>query len=434
MKAAFNRTQTFFFAPRSATGWGLMRISWGLLAFCSMLFQWVDVTNYYSNAGYLPSELQSVVLRSVWRYSLLDVVTDPTAVFALYLLLLALLLCVTVGWKTRWTTIASVLLLFTFHERNPLPLGGGDTVLRLLGFLLMISPGIYALSLDRIAPQWRHWREKGTLSKPLTMPSWPYRLLLWQLIVLYGMSLWNKLLGTMWVQGTAVTTALHHPQFSAVWNTHADALAALSPIFGWLVLVFHVLWLLLLIPQKLLARLGINKRYLKRWILFLGILFHLSIFIFLYTGILSMAMLTAYLGLLDGDDLEAIRGWWNKRRRGKITVLHDAQCGLCKRSAFVLALMDSLKRLKFVDIHNEKARKTAAPEVTMADLNKALHIRLPNKKTFKAFRALRILARHLPILWPILPFFYLPGVRPVGEHVYAKVAAKRKRCTHKNCA
>ena len=74
-------------------------------------------------------------------------------------------------------------------ESNPRITGfvynGGDTMLRTIGFLLMIAPEVRAFSLSRLREQWHHWKRKGSegmLQSPLTMSIWPYRLLLWQLI------------------------------------------------------------------------------------------------------------------------------------------------------------------------------------------------------------------------------------------------------------
>src|SRR5439155_1192550 len=85
------------------------------------------------------------------------------------------------------TTVMSIVLLFSFHERNPLLLGGGDTVIRVVGFILAIAPSVSAFSLDRLRQRSRH-PSRSQSDGNQKMPIWPVRLLTWQLIVIYGIS------------------------------------------------------------------------------------------------------------------------------------------------------------------------------------------------------------------------------------------------------
>lgn len=432
MTAFLSRVQAFFFAPRNATGFGLMRILWGSTAFAYLLMQWHNVTRYYSDAGALPMTLAPVILRGDWRVSILDVITHPDAVFALYLVLLLLLLLAAAGWKTRWTVIASALLLFSFHERDPLLLAGGDTLLRALGFILMISPGIGALSVDRIAPQWAQWKKDRTLLPPVSMPVWPARLLLWQFIVLYGTAVWYKLLGTMWPSGTAVGIVLHHPMFAGAPRPLMDLLSVFSAPIGYAVILFHLSWLLLLLPKPFLKQLGLRRRTVKRWILFTGVLFHASIFLLLHVGSFSFAIIAGYAGLLNGEDISVLRRIFAGRTKRTIAVLYDGRCGLCLRSIFTLSLLDTFHRLEPINFWNRIAKNKVAPRVSEEHLNRALHIKV-HGRFFQGFDAFRELTWELPALWIAAPFLYFPGVAPIGRLVYAYIAQKRERCDHRSC-
>jgi predicted DCC family thiol-disulfide oxidoreductase YuxK len=42
-------------------------------------------------------------------------------------------------------------------------------------------------------------------------------------------------------------------------------------------------------------------------------------------------------------------GAWVRRRRGRLEVLYDGQCGLCGRTVRILRGLDLLERLVFVD-------------------------------------------------------------------------------------
>ena len=426
---AFDR---FFFERIDARGFGLLRVLWAFTAFAWMLMQCMDVTEFYSDAGVLPSWMMNLMTRIDYKLTLLDWIATPDAVMALYILMLFSLFCMMVGLAPRFFTIASVILLVSFHERNPLPLGGGDTVLRLLGVLLMIAPRIDAFSVKRLERQWAHWKTSGKLLAPPTMSIWPYRLLLWQLIVLYATATWFKLMGTMWGNGTAVAAALHHPTFSRLPKHVIDVMTPFTPVVAFGTLAWQTTWLLLLIPRKI-----VNKFFphgmLKRAIIVGGIWFHGSILLLMDAGSFSMAIFSAYAGLLLADDFRALRDcinrqWWQSTGYSPdsaITVLFDGRCAFCQKSIFALQVLDNLRRLSFVNFHNAVARKRCAPHVSLSELNRAMHVVLPDGTTYAGFDAFRQLTRHLPALWPLVPLLYVPGVPPIGRTVYAFIARNR---------
>lgn len=437
MKQFLFSIDRFFFRRISASGFGLMRIAWAATAFLFLLFQWNDVGFFYSNAGIIPPELSTSSFRNDFRFTVFNYVTDPAAVFVVYLCTLLVLLSTIVGWKTRITTILSALLLFSFHERNLLPLGGGDTVLRNFGFLLMIAPQISAFSLDRARKQWQQWEDSKTLLSPMTMSIWPWRLLLWQFLVIYIFSALDKASGNMWWQGTAVASALHHPHFARWPMPVMDVISILSPLLSYATLVFEFGWLLMLIPRPLAAALPqIAKPHaVRRALLLGGVLFHGSIFVLMDVGSFSVAMLSGYFGLLIDEDFIDLRNWINSKyanRKSEIVVLYDAACRLCRRSMFVMLLLDNLHRVKAINFRDGTLRRQHAPEIPIKDLDRSMHIKI-RSENFSGFDAFRKLAWHLPLLWPFIPILYIPGIPKVGRVIYARIAANRKRCSDGFC-
>lgn len=436
----------FFFRRVDARGFSLMRAAWGFVTGAFLLMQWKDVAYYYSNTGILPDALEGIISRNSWRFTVLEWVEDPTAVFCLYLILLVCLFCTTIGLWPRVMTIASTLLLFSFHERNPMVLGGGDTLLRTIGFVLMIAPGIGGFSILRLQRQWPHWKTTRTLLPPPTMPIWPWRLLLWQLIVLYGTSLWYKLLGTMWVNGTAVEATFHHPIFVRWPMWVMNMLMPAAGLGDYLALFWQGMWLLLLIPRRVtdLLPARVPRFPLKRLLIGGGVLFHGGILLLMDAGVFSLAVFTAYLGLLLADDFAWLRRIANDGdpppAAARITILFDGHCGLCLRSIFALQLLDWADRLRYADFRDADTRSREAPGITLATLDKALHARLPDASGSAAraryltgFDAFRRIARELPPLWPLVPVLHLPGAAPLGRRIYARIAAKRATCDHADC-
>lgn len=305
MMSFFRSLEAFFFAPHTARGFGLMRMGWAGVVLLFLLLQWSDVSMFYSNDGLLPMDLAPTVLRATNRYSILFWATSPEAVFGFYLFLLVSLTLMLLGIFPRLTTILSVLLLFSFHERNPMILGGGDTLLRTIGFILMIAPNIQLFSILPRSPITDH--------RSPVMPIWPYRLLLWQMIVLYGTSFWYKLLGTLWMNGTAVDTALHHPVFARWPQEFMTLLTPVTPLIDWTSLLWEALWILLLVPRFIVDLLPpqLPRLPLKRILMLGGILFHGSIFLLMDAGSFSLAIFAAYCGLLDDTDIQWLRRLWH---------------------------------------------------------------------------------------------------------------------------
>lgn len=430
------RIDGFFFRPISTLGFGLMRAAWGLTALFYYLLQWRDTTLYYSIAGLLPPEIVREETRSIYRFSLLDTITAPDAVFTLYLLLLLCLLCAAIGLLPRLMIIASCMLMFSFHEQNPFVLGGGDTVLRLLGFLLCIAPDIRAFSLDRAFAQWRHFRQHRALLPAARMPIWTWRLLLWQYVVIYGYSMWEKLLGALWLNGAAVTTVLHHPIFARGPQWLIAAVNPFSALITWLAILYQALWILLLIPEPvhgLLPRF-LRRPHLLRLLLLGGVLFHGSIFVLMDAGSFSVALFCGYLGLLLDCDFEDFRTLLHPRQT--VVTLYDGRCRFCMWCIFFLRLCDWLHVLQPIDLHDADARAKADVHIPHTALIDALHIVIRREDgsqlVLRGFLACRAIALRIPLLWPLVPILFFPGMPAPGEAVYRWVAGRRM-CTRERC-
>lgn len=435
LKSIFGTLHNFFFEEVSASGFGLMRIAWAFVVMIFLVGSYPDIVRYYSEAGLIPDDVGHLVFRSDHRYTLLNYITEPTAVVLLWWIFILCLLCMMVGLWPRVMTIVCVLLLFSFHERNLQPLGGGDTALRNIGFILLIAPEVSAFSLDRAAKQWKHWKTTNTFLPKLKTHIWPYRILLWQMLIIYVTSGWDKLQGTMWLDGTVVEAAFHHTHFFRYGKEVQDAMAWLSPFACFYTLIWEFLWLFLLIPKQLWYVLPerMKRHSLKRWILLGGVAFHWGIFIFMDVGSFPFAMSAGYIGLLLDDDFEAFKRMANRKWKGKIVVLYDGICGLCQRSVFWLMLMDRLDRLQIVSFRDQAAKKKYAANVSESDLDRAMHIKMPNGRYYKGFDAFRKMCWHLPVFKIFTPVFYVPGVPPIGRIIYGKIADSRDRCAHGAC-
>ncbi|MBP9773024.1 MAG: DUF393 domain-containing protein [Candidatus Peribacteraceae bacterium] len=432
----------FWFAPVSASGFGLMRIAFGLCALTVYLLQMPYIWYYYSDKGIFPPHLVSVMLRHAHRFSLLDSIHTPLEVTWLYSILIAALICVTIGIFTRPALLVTTILLFSFHEYALVMLDGSDTVLRLICFLLLLAPSGRAFSLDSAIARVQSWRHLGH-DIPHTerrMSIWPYRLLLWQMICLYVSSAIGKMQGDMWWNGTAVQSVLLHPWFSRVSPDIVHRyIEPLSPILTIFTVLVQILWLGILILAIVHWFVPKNaKRYVpvdayKRALILCGVLLHGGIAVFMDVGVFSFAMMTAYIGLFTDTDFEEFRHALTKHARSRVVILYDGHCRLCRRMMAILSMLDWLQRLQLVDYHDASARKRIVPTTSLATLSHVMHAKLPNGKLVAGFFAFRAITWHLPFLWLIAPFLYAPGIDAIGAMMYEKVAANRISCKDGVC-
>ncbi|MEQ1849788.1 MAG: DCC1-like thiol-disulfide oxidoreductase family protein [Candidatus Peribacteraceae bacterium] len=433
-----NAWDQFWFQPISAVGFGWMRIGYGVIGFLTMALEWSRVSLFYTGIGVLPHEMLGDVVRSTWRFSLLDG-AGVAVVWLLYILLLLSLLLTALGLWTRLSLLVSVVLLFSFHEYAMITLDGGDTLMRLIGFILLLSPCHRAMTVTNLWKRMEQVRATGTdqPEQEREMPIWPYRLLMWQMIILYVASSVEKFTGSTWRDGSAVAITIHHGNFSRLSAGAADMLAWTSPTIGWFVLVTQVVWIFLLIVpvlQWLRILPSSTQNHLKRALLLSGLLIHGSIFILMDVGTFSLTVMAAYAGLLIASDFEALRKVFNRgSKKDPVVVLFDGRCGLCRRSVVALKACDWLRRLSFANFRDESIRKKYAPNVSLEALDKEIHVTKTKGKFSKGFAGFRVLTKELPPLWILVPLLHLPGMEYVGSWVYGYIARNRPRCTDDHC-
>lgn len=108
----------------------------------------------------------------------------------------------------------------------------------------------------------------------------------------------------------------------------------------------------------------------------------------------------------------------------KIDILYDGQCVICRNSVRMVGLLDWFKRFNPLDLQQDDVREQY-PEFSYEDLMGAMHLITPEGRALKGFFAVRFEMRYLPLLWPLLPLAYFPGMNWLGPKLYAWVARNR---------
>ncbi|HEU0317625.1 MAG TPA: HTTM domain-containing protein, partial [Solirubrobacteraceae bacterium] len=187
----------FWFAPIPTSTLALARIAFGLLVFAWTVSLTPDLSAFFTTGGVYTAQLKAP---GVW--GVLGLVPSGWAVVGVYAALLVASLALAAGWCTRLAAAVVFVGLMSFERRNPWVFNGGDGLLRLISFYMMLTPAGSALSVDR-----RRRNPDAFWEFPRRAP-WGLRMMQIQLSVVYLAGVWDKVQGTAWNNGTAVSYAL----------------------------------------------------------------------------------------------------------------------------------------------------------------------------------------------------------------------------------
>jgi hypothetical protein len=199
----------------------LFRVSMGCVLLWDLLQRWMDRSALYSDEGVLDADgALSIALDGQWS---LHVLSDAFLYQqCLWLLAVGSAVMLVIGYRTRWATLLSWLLLLSLHVRNPYVLIGGDVLMRLLLFWGLFLPLGAKASLDsrRLSTQ---------TDRPHQVASMASAAFLLQLMAMYVFTALLKT-GPEWHgEANAVELAVHIDNFGThlgAWLGQYPALAA----------------------------------------------------------------------------------------------------------------------------------------------------------------------------------------------------------------
>lgn len=282
LSAAWER---FWFRPTSVATLGVVRIAFGVVAFGWTLSLVPDLMTFFGRRGIVPSQPSN----RFW-IGVLSPAAPDWLVFVVFAVTLFSAACLIVGFRTRLAAVLLFIGILSFERRNPFVFNAGDVLVRNLAFYLMLAPSGLALSLDA----WRRARDK-VWEFPKRAP-WALRLIQVQLSVVYVATVWAKVRGNDWNDGTAVSYALRLDDLARI---SAPSWFATSEI------VSNLLTFGTLAIEASLAILVWNRKA-RPWVLAAGILMHGLIAVNIMVGFFSMAMFVAYLSFMPPETTERL--------------------------------------------------------------------------------------------------------------------------------
>ncbi len=106
------------------------------------------------------------------------------------------------------------------------------------------------------------------------------------------------------------------------------------------------------------------------------------------------------------------------------TLYYDGDCGLCEAIRRWLSRLDFARRIRWIAY---QSLQEPPPGLAWADLERAAFLRTPDGRLYEGFYAFRMLSIRLPLLMPLAPLAWFPGIDKLGIRVYGWVAANRRR-------
>lgn len=115
-----------------------------------------------------------------------------------------------------------------------------------------------------------------------------------------------------------------------------------------------------------------------------------------------------------------------KAREPAGVLLYDGQCPLCQRSVAILRRLDWGRQLAFQDARQVDRLPRVEPPLNPERLLEEMHL-VPRhgQRVYHGFGAFRWLAWRVPLLFPLAPLLYLPGIPWLGQWLYLTIARNR---------
>lgn len=402
---------------------GLFRILLGVLLCVDLIRRWAVATDFYTNSGVLPNHFS--LFRPLGKdvfsiYHAFSTLEEINVAFALTLIIFVALL---VGYRTRVFHLLSLLCITSLNARNLLVENGGTVVVNLLCFWTLFLPLGRRLSIDALLGSLKRDSEQTSAdlnAPPREAPHAHYSLVVFALLLQWSLIYFFNVVhksGEGWRNGSALHWFLHQDRIVTWFGIFAREHAPFWLLRGFTyatLVVEGALTVLLLVPFQ--------QAWCRRLALVLAVGLHGGIAATSRLGPFSYAMTLFFLLPLVGRDWDALR---RRLVQGapSLTVIYDADCGICFQLCRVLRRLDLRRRLRFVG-NDERA---AIPEGISAELlEQTLVVIDSRQRALVRERGVAEIAHALP-LWGLGAGVLLrvPGVAFIARRAYEAFARHR---------
>lgn len=251
----------FFFQPRPTESIALFRILW-----CSLIGVYFILDLQNINDLYGPHALLSLqTVKGQFPFAHLNVFHLFNSSYEMVYLIMTLygisILFSLFGFYTRTSLIIMFICMTSIHQRNIWLLSSSELLLRSITLYLICSPCGHSLSIDSILG-----RKYNSFKKKRDWAPWALRLIQIQISVVYLWTVWHKLKGEDWLDGSAVYYATRLEGMKSF---------SLSFLLDSMAFIKISTWGTLLIELALGTLIWIKE--FRKSLIVLGVIFHLGI-------------------------------------------------------------------------------------------------------------------------------------------------------------
>lgn len=368
-----------------------------------------DLVAFHTDAGVFP---RSIAVQSFdWTFSFHFV--SGTAIFqaVLFVAHAFFALLMIVGYRTRISTLITLVLTVSVQARNPYIVQGSDILLTVLLFWSLFLPLGARFSFDEALnetpPQSNHYVSVASAA------------LLVQAMSVYFFSAVAKDFYPPWNSDfTGVLYALRggsYGTFLGQWFGQFETLA------HWL--THYVMHLEFYGP--LLMFLSAYFAPARLFMQFLFITMHLGFLLFLGVGQFPWISITSLLAFTPSAFWDELAKRVRTPERLTIRIYYDKPCNFCKKISLILRSF-----LLFPDTPLEPAQKIPKIHAILEKHNSWVVLDAAGTAHVR-WDAMITLFRHSPVFSWLTPLLTLDPMRNLGERFYTWVAANRERLAEK---
>jgi len=375
----------------------------------------------------LPPELRQSLGLTKYLYTLIGfegVVTSEAALRAFQWLTELILFLGLIGWRTRLVMPLGALCTFViigilvdysfFWHQNLVPL--------YVITVLSCTPCGDGWSIDRLR-KISQGRTVPDADRAAAVYGWS-RYACWVTIALpYVANGLGKLRdgGVYWWNATNMRTNLYldtlNPrEFDWAWSLH---LAQFPDTF------FSLLGVVALCTETLFGMV-LFSRTARRILPVAAIMMHIGIL--LLQRILFFDLILLQLVFFDFTPVRKAIGGRLAIKRGRLQVLYDGLCPLCRRTVRLLTALDLFTRLEFRDFRHldlDNFNRDLGLNLARRDLEEEMYV-VFRGKAYRGFDGYRRIGLAVPTFWPLAPWTFVPAISFLGVSVYGRVARNRR--------
>lgn len=278
----------FFFQPESTLATGAFRILWCSLLLSSFLFELIHFDDLYGAKGLISLE----TVRSQFNFPHLNIFNwlglAPSILSGFMWVYGMALVAGILGFYTRHSMILILIGLVSLHQRNIWFLSSSELLMRVITLYLVFAPTGRSLSLDAYFA-----KKEGRPWSQVHAP-WVMRLIQIQLSVVYVWTVWHKLKGDTWIDGTALYYAT---------RLEGSTNFPVPFLFDSILFIKLMTWGTLLLELALGILIWFKE--FRRVLIAAGILFHIGIEYTMSIPFFEIVMIVLLLSQVTSEEVRA---------------------------------------------------------------------------------------------------------------------------------